>query len=98
MKDKSDSVHTPHREPPKHKTSVVVWLAIYPLITLILWVFGPVLAGIPAATHPHIDRSIGADHGLLGNPILATHTQELALSLAAQIASKKDFPSHFGYI
>jgi uncharacterized protein len=33
--------------PPKYKTSIVVWLAIYPLITLILWLFGPYLMQIP---------------------------------------------------
>lgn len=36
-------------QPPKYKTAIVVWLAIYPLITLILWAFGPYLAQIPLA-------------------------------------------------
>lgn len=33
--------------PPRYKTTIVVWLAIYPLITLILWTFGPNLALVP---------------------------------------------------
>ncbi len=36
-------------QPPKYKTAIVVWLAIYPLITLILWALGPYLAQIPLA-------------------------------------------------
>jgi len=29
--------------------AIVVWLAIYPLITFILWAFGPMLMQIPLA-------------------------------------------------
>lgn len=35
------------REPPKYKTSVVVWLAIYPLITLAQLLLGPWLSQFP---------------------------------------------------
>ena len=35
--------------PPRWKTAVVVWLAIYPSITLILWLLGPKIQGWPLA-------------------------------------------------
>ncbi len=35
--------------PPRWKTAVVVWLAIYPSITLILWLAGPKIRGWPLA-------------------------------------------------
>ena len=35
------------REPPKYKTSVVVWLAIYPLVTLVQLLLGPWLSQFP---------------------------------------------------
>jgi antibiotic biosynthesis monooxygenase (ABM) superfamily enzyme len=35
--------------PPRWKTAVVVWLAIYPCITLVLWVAGPKIQGWPLA-------------------------------------------------
>jgi antibiotic biosynthesis monooxygenase (ABM) superfamily enzyme len=35
--------------PPRWKTAVVVWLAIYPSITLILWLLGPTIQGLPLA-------------------------------------------------
>lgn len=34
-------------QPPKYKNVIVIWLAIYPLITLILWIAGPYLGQIP---------------------------------------------------
>ncbi|RMG65776.1 MAG: hypothetical protein D6722_15665 [Bacteroidetes bacterium] len=34
-------------QPPKYKTALIVWLAIYPLITVVLWLFGPYLAALP---------------------------------------------------
>ena len=33
--------------PPRWKTAVVVWLAIYPTITLVLWLAGPSIASWP---------------------------------------------------
>jgi uncharacterized protein len=35
--------------PPRWKTAVVVWLAIYPSITLILWLVGPKMQTWPLA-------------------------------------------------
>ena len=35
--------------PPRWKTAIVVWLAIYPTITLVLWLAGPRIAGWPLA-------------------------------------------------
>ena len=35
--------------PPRWKTAIVVWLAIYPTITLVLWLAGPRVAGWPLA-------------------------------------------------
>jgi antibiotic biosynthesis monooxygenase (ABM) superfamily enzyme len=35
--------------PPRWKTAVVVWLAIYPSITLILWLTGPTMQSWPLA-------------------------------------------------
>jgi len=35
--------------PPRWKTAIVVWLAIYPTITLVLWLAGPSIAGWPLA-------------------------------------------------
>jgi antibiotic biosynthesis monooxygenase (ABM) superfamily enzyme len=35
--------------PPRWKTAVVVWLAIYPSITLILWLAGPKMQSWPLA-------------------------------------------------
>jgi antibiotic biosynthesis monooxygenase (ABM) superfamily enzyme len=35
--------------PPRWKTAVVVWLAIYPSLTLILWLLGPTIQGLPLA-------------------------------------------------
>jgi antibiotic biosynthesis monooxygenase (ABM) superfamily enzyme len=35
--------------PPRWKTAVVVWLAIYPSITLVLWVAGPTMQSWPLA-------------------------------------------------
>ncbi|MEM0996833.1 MAG: hypothetical protein AAGN35_07130 [Bacteroidota bacterium] len=36
-------------KPPKHKIAFITWLAIYPLITVILYLFGPLLAELPLA-------------------------------------------------
>jgi antibiotic biosynthesis monooxygenase (ABM) superfamily enzyme len=35
--------------PPRWKTAVVVWVAIYPSITLVLWVAGPRMQSWPLA-------------------------------------------------
>jgi antibiotic biosynthesis monooxygenase (ABM) superfamily enzyme len=35
--------------PPRWKTAVVVWLAIYPSITFLLWLAGPRIASWPLA-------------------------------------------------
>jgi antibiotic biosynthesis monooxygenase (ABM) superfamily enzyme len=35
--------------PPRWKTAVVVWLAIYPSLTLILWLAGPTIRDWPVA-------------------------------------------------
>jgi antibiotic biosynthesis monooxygenase (ABM) superfamily enzyme len=35
--------------PPRWKTAVLIWLAIYPTITLVLWLAGPRIAGWPLA-------------------------------------------------
>ncbi len=35
--------------PPRWKAVVVVWLAIYPSITLILWLGGPTIQDLPVA-------------------------------------------------
>jgi antibiotic biosynthesis monooxygenase (ABM) superfamily enzyme len=33
--------------PPRYKMAVVTWIAIYPLITLLLWAFSPFIVGVP---------------------------------------------------
>lgn len=33
--------------PPRHKLAIINWLAVYPLITLILWAAGPLFGGYP---------------------------------------------------
>jgi antibiotic biosynthesis monooxygenase (ABM) superfamily enzyme len=40
---------SPPAMPPRWKTAVVVWLAIYPSITLILWLTGPTMQSWPLA-------------------------------------------------
>jgi uncharacterized protein len=35
--------------PPRWKTAVVVWLAIYPALTLVLWLAGPTIRDWPVA-------------------------------------------------
>jgi antibiotic biosynthesis monooxygenase (ABM) superfamily enzyme len=35
--------------PPRWKTAVVVWLAIYPVLTLVLWLAGPAIRDWPVA-------------------------------------------------
>jgi uncharacterized protein len=35
--------------PPRWKTAIVVWLAIYPCITFVLWLAGPKIQGWPLA-------------------------------------------------
>jgi antibiotic biosynthesis monooxygenase (ABM) superfamily enzyme len=37
----------PVKPPPKYKMAVVAWLAIFPLITLVSWLFGTTLSHIP---------------------------------------------------
>lgn len=37
----------PVKPPPKYKMAVVAWLAIFPLITLVSWLFGSTLGHIP---------------------------------------------------
>jgi antibiotic biosynthesis monooxygenase (ABM) superfamily enzyme len=39
----------PPTMPPRWKTAVVVWLAIYPCITFVLWLAGPEMQGWPLA-------------------------------------------------
>lgn len=34
-------------QPPRWKVAVLTWVGIYPLITTLLWVLGPVLGGLP---------------------------------------------------
>ncbi|WP_053617101.1 hypothetical protein [Nocardiopsis sp. NRRL B-16309] len=33
--------------PPRYKTAVVSWLSVYPIITLLLWLLGPVVSELP---------------------------------------------------
>lgn len=33
--------------PPRHKFALINWIAIYPLITLILWAAGPIVGRLP---------------------------------------------------
>jgi len=40
---------TPPAMPPRWKTAVVVWVAIYPAITLVLWLAGPQMQSWPLA-------------------------------------------------
>jgi antibiotic biosynthesis monooxygenase (ABM) superfamily enzyme len=40
---------SPPAMPPRWKTAVVVWLAIYPCITFVLWLAGPSIQGWPLA-------------------------------------------------
>jgi uncharacterized protein len=35
--------------PPRWKTAVVVWLAIYPVLTIVLWLAGPTIRDWPVA-------------------------------------------------
>lgn len=37
----------PPTPPPRWKTAVLVWFAIYPSITLLLWLAGPFLMRLP---------------------------------------------------
>ena len=39
----------PARLPPRWKTAVLIWLAIYPSITFLLWLAGPRIASWPLA-------------------------------------------------
>jgi antibiotic biosynthesis monooxygenase (ABM) superfamily enzyme len=41
--------HLPPTAPPRWKFAVAVWLAIYPSLTLVLWLVGPTIAGWPLA-------------------------------------------------
>jgi antibiotic biosynthesis monooxygenase (ABM) superfamily enzyme len=40
---------TPRAMPPRWKTAVLVWVAIYPSITLVLWLAGPRIQSWPLA-------------------------------------------------
>ena len=37
----------PPKPPPRWKTAIVVWIAIYPSITVLLWLAGPLLMQLP---------------------------------------------------
>lgn len=39
--------HNPVRPPPKYKMTIVSWLALYPTVTLIFWLFGQPLEVLP---------------------------------------------------
>jgi antibiotic biosynthesis monooxygenase (ABM) superfamily enzyme len=39
--------HTPPAAPPRHKLALVTWAGAYGVITLILWLLGPTIAGWP---------------------------------------------------
>lgn len=43
------NVPTPHRPPPKWKTAILIWLAIYPALTLLVALFGEYLILLPLA-------------------------------------------------
>ncbi len=43
------SAPTPHRPPPKWKTAILIWLAIYPALTLLVALFGEYLILLPLA-------------------------------------------------
>ncbi|MGB1092014.1 MAG: antibiotic biosynthesis monooxygenase, partial [Oceanobacter sp.] len=38
---------TPHQAPPKYKMTIVSWMALYPAVTVIFFLFGEQLAQIP---------------------------------------------------
>lgn len=33
--------------PPRWKTAVLIWLGIYPTVTLVFWLLGPLVAKLP---------------------------------------------------
>lgn len=33
--------------PPRHRFAIVNWIAVYPLITVVLWLLGPTLSKLP---------------------------------------------------
>jgi uncharacterized protein len=39
--------HTPPAAPPRYKLALVTWAGAYGVITLILWLLGPTIAGWP---------------------------------------------------
>jgi uncharacterized protein len=39
--------HTPPGAPPRHKLALVTWAGAYGMITLIIWLLGPAIAGWP---------------------------------------------------
>jgi antibiotic biosynthesis monooxygenase (ABM) superfamily enzyme len=41
------SQHAPPAAPPRYKLALLSWAGAYGLITLILWLFGPAIAGWP---------------------------------------------------
>jgi antibiotic biosynthesis monooxygenase (ABM) superfamily enzyme len=43
----SNTQQAPHAAPPRYKLAVLSWAGAYALITLILWLLGPAIAGWP---------------------------------------------------
>src|SRR5918992_4936613 len=39
--------HTPPTAPPRYKLALITWAGAYALITVILWLLGPAMAGWP---------------------------------------------------
>jgi antibiotic biosynthesis monooxygenase (ABM) superfamily enzyme len=39
--------HTPPAAPPRYKLALVTWAGAYGVITLIIWLLGPAMAGLP---------------------------------------------------
>lgn len=37
----------PRLDPPRYKLAVLTWLAIYPLVTVLLWLTGPISQQLP---------------------------------------------------
>jgi uncharacterized protein len=47
MKEAPMSNPTAQQKPPRHKLAVLTWAGAYSVITLILYLFGPAMAGWP---------------------------------------------------
>jgi antibiotic biosynthesis monooxygenase (ABM) superfamily enzyme len=41
--------HTPPAAPPRYKLALITWAGAYGVITLIIWLLGPAMAGWPLA-------------------------------------------------